>query len=606
MKGSIAVGLLFLSATLQVMAQSATPPQNPPNPKTDPTSALEFLGSYTAPSAVLTTETSHASARPPSPPADARLRRIEGAFAMLPPWPTDFAWSYKSAQLACAKPAIAGEPPSSGGSDSRSSQESSATARSLTLAAQTAVPVMTKPRAEPRASASGPARVSDFPTQWLAAERALRQERYEQAAAVYDHLLQGRPQCAPALWNRALALAYAHPASALAGVTAALPAAPSRAAGHLLLAVTRILSGDVAAAQTELTALAAEAPAQPETESPPQSQDRRPAADEALIGAKARDVLWARAMVAWGSGNPREARQLLACLAELQPESAAVWFELGGVALEEARAYSRRLSDVAPDSVWNRRLQAEAVQIRYPGLARNLQGSGPEASKESAELESPEGSRFEAGESPRQLYLQTHSALRLSETAYSRASSSPRFQAYLHAMKALAAEQEDDEAAALREYSIGLAQDPKSALLHAGLGHVYRRRMDLPSAERELTLAWQLDPSDPVVAFELGDAEQRLGKTQPALELLNQALELDASLLVARWSRAKVYLALGDNERALADLEAAAPADSSGELQWQLARLYRKLGRADLAAQAEKCSEEQRLAAVRKLETKGH
>jgi tetratricopeptide (TPR) repeat protein len=309
-------------------------------------------------------------------------------------------------------------------------------------------------------------------------------------------------------------------------------------------------------------------------------------------------------MVAWSSGKPREARQWLARLAELQPESAAVWFELGGVALEEARAYSRRLSEVAPNSVWNRRLQAEAVQMRYPVLARNLRESASEASKEGAELESSEDSLAGASDSPRQLYLRTRSALRVSEMAYGRAAPSPRFQAYLHAMRALAAEQEDDEAAAMLEYDIGLAQDPESALLHAGLGHLFRRRMDLPSAERELAQAWRLDPSDPLVAFELGDAEQRLGKPEPALELLNQALELDPSLLLARWSRAKTYLALGDNERALADLEAAAPADSSGELQWQLARLYRKLGRADLAAQAEERSEEQRKAARRRLETK--
>jgi tetratricopeptide (TPR) repeat protein len=309
-------------------------------------------------------------------------------------------------------------------------------------------------------------------------------------------------------------------------------------------------------------------------------------------------------MVAWGSGKPHEARQSLARLAELQPDSAAVWFELGGVALEEARAYSRRLSEVAPESDWNRRLQAEAVQSRYPGLARSLRESASEAAKESTEPESLEETSGGASDNPRELYLRTHDALRVSETAYFRASPFPRFQAYLHAMRALAAEQQDDEAAALREYNIGLAQDPKSALLHAGLGHVYRRRMDLTSAERELAQAWRLDPSDPLVAYELGDTEQRLGKAQPALELLNQALELDAGLLVARWSRAKTYLALGDNERALADFEAAASADSSGELQWQLARLYRKLGRTDLAAQAEKRSEEQRKAVSRRLETK--
>jgi len=71
---------------------------------------------------------------------------------MLPPWPTDFAWSFRSAQLTCAQRANVGVPLSPSGSDSRSS-------------------------------------------------------------------------------------------------------------GHLLIAVTRVLSGDLAGAQTELTALAAEAPA---------------------------------------------------------------------------------------------------------------------------------------------------------------------------------------------------------------------------------------------------------------------------------------------------------------------------------------------------------
>jgi len=537
------LGWLWLGATLPAVAQSPAPAQQPVNPPADPTSALEFLGAYTAPSAVVTSETSHASARPPSPPLDTRLRRIEGAFAMLPPWPTDFGWSIRAARPACGKSAQAGD--------------------------------------------------ADFEAPWLAADRALEAGRFEPAAASYERVLQLQPQCGPAAWNRELTRAYAHPSRALAGLTRALPDAPANAAERVLLAVARVLGGDVAGARTDLTALA-----------PSADLKAGAAGTENVEGVKARDLLWARAMVAWGSGEPREARRLLARLAELQPESQAVWFELGGASLDEARACSRRLSVLAPDSAWNRRLEAEAVQMRYPVLARTLRGSEPEAAKESAETAIPEDRISEANQSPQELYLQTRAALRISETAYARASASPRFQAYLHAMKALAAEQEDDEAVALHEYTLGLAGDPKNALLHAGLGHVYRRRMDLPSAERELAQAWELDPSDPLVAFELGDTEERLGKTQPALELLNQALELDTGLLVARWSRAKAYLASGDNERALADLEAAAPADSSGELQWQLARLYRRLGRADLAAQAEKRSEEQRRSAARKLETK--
>jgi tetratricopeptide (TPR) repeat protein len=564
-RGSIAAGLLVLGAAVQAIAQSAPPRQNPPNTQTDATSALEFLGSYTAPKAVLTTESSHTSAHPPSPPTDPRLRRIEGAFAVLPPWSSDFAWGPTAAEAACA----------------------------------------TTPGGE-SAGQKAPNRASDFQTQWLAADRALRQERFGQAAEVYDRILQSRPQCAPARWNRAVAGAYARSLNALAGLTSALPAAPSSDLGRLLIAVVRLLNGDLAAAQTDLAAISTEPsatyPGRPGGSSQ-QSRERPSAAPPSVKGARVRDILWARAMVAWAAGEPREARQLLARLAELEPASAAVWFELGGAALEEARANSRHLSEVAPESVWNRRLQAEAVEVRYPGLARRIQASPSGPSRESAESESSAISSLGAGDSPRELYLRTRYALRLSQVAYRRAAKSPRFQAYLRAMRALAAEQQDDEAAAMREYHLGLAENPQSALLRAGLGHLYRRRLDLRAAEQELAQAWHLDPSDPLVAFELGDVEQRLGKPEPALDLLNQALQLDAGLLVARWSRGKAYLAMGENERALADLEAAAPADSSGELQWQLARLYRKLGRADLAMQAEKRSEEQRKAVRRSEES---
>jgi tetratricopeptide (TPR) repeat protein len=174
------------------------------------------------------------------------------------------------------------------------------------------------------------------------------------------------------------------------------------------------------------------------------------------------------------------------------------------------------------------------------------------------------------------------------------------FRPYFHALRALAAEEEQDEPRAWREYRAGLAEDPGSAVLHAGLGHLLRRRLLLEPARAELTQAAELDPTDSVTAFELGDVDQRLGDSASALLLLDRALEIDPGLLVARWSRGKASLALGDDRRALADLEAAAPTDTSGELQWQLGRLYRKIGREDLAIEAERRSEQQRRAAQEK------
>jgi tetratricopeptide (TPR) repeat protein len=299
-------------------------------------------------------------------------------------------------------------------------------------------------------------------------------------------------------------------------------------------------------------------------------------------------------MLAQASGETVKARQELEHLSRLEADCPTVWFALAGAALEEARAASRRLSEIAPESEWDRRLQAEAVAARYPALAQSLWPGNLRAGLENAGGAFAPNSNWKAGESPESLYQQAHAALQLSQDAYGRVSQSAQFSAYLRALKALASEQEGDEAAAIHEYQEGLAQNPGSAILHAGLGHLYRQRMDLQAAEPELERAWKLDPTDAVIAFELGDVYQRLGRPQPALQVLNEALRLDPQFLLARWSRGKAYLAMGDSERALADLEAAAPADTSGGLQFQLARLYRKLGRSDLADLAEKRSEEQR------------
>jgi tetratricopeptide (TPR) repeat protein len=338
------------------------------------------------------------------------------------------------------------------------------------------------------------------------------------------------------------------------------------------------------------------------------------------------DLLWSQAMRAHAADAPAEARRWLSQVL-VDPANGgnieAVWFELGTVALEEARANSRRLSEVAPDSVWNRRLEAQALAVRYPDLAgrsasresevgrqktESRRQNEPETGRRELEIGGRERQNFPAlalvdaplrhleklAESPEVLYQRARAALELSKTAYLQASRSPRFDARLCALRALAAEEEHDEAAAIREYRAGLIRHPDSAILHAGLGHLYRRRQDFQPAARELAEAWRLNRADPVVAFELGDTFRHAGQPQRALQLLNQALELEPGLLLARWSRGRVYLALGDDQRALADLEAAVAVDNTGELQWQLAGLYRKLGQPERADQAQQRSNAQR------------
>ena len=519
----------------------------------DPSSALEFLGSYTAPNAVLGTETSHTSAHPPALPAARQLQRIERGFDTLPPWPWDFTWATDVTMATCA---LASE-------DSR---------RDVSLA-----------------------------------DAALRGQHPEQALEGYDKIVASHAGCPAVAWNYAVVAAYAHTPAALSNLSAALPHAPSPPVGQMVVGLTQLSAGDVPGARSTLLSVLDAAPmTQPAARVavPPIPQARsapaelKPGAktEKAMASPTGRDILWARAMLAQASGETAKARTDLERLSRMEADCPAVWFALGGAALEEARTASRRLSQIAPDSEWNRRLEAEALVARYPALAQNLWPGNRQGAPEAEHRSALPGSDLKEVESPESLYQQARAALGVSQDAYRRASQSPQFSTYLHALKGLAAEQENDEAAAIREYQEGLAQNPDSTILHAGLGHLYRQRLDLKAAQPHLERARELDSVDPLIAFELGDVYLRLGQPQQALPLLNQALELDPELLLARWSRGKAFLALGDNERALADLEAATPVDNTGDLQFQLARLYQKVGRPDLAEQAQKRSEEQRKA----------
>ncbi len=563
-------GWFILAASLLLVSLSVSGyPQKPSGQsgggQAESKEALEFLGSYSAPSAISATETGHVSAHPPSPSTGRRLRRIETGPSLLPPWPLDLAWTAEEVSAACSGPGV-----------SSKVQE---------------------------------------------AQQALEKWAHKQAAAIYEDVAQGRPQCSPLSWNLALARAYGRRPGALDELAAALLHAPSPAAGHLVLGLVRLAAGDVTTSRTDFDEMgsgSAKTGISPDGKGATSGETRHwPSSTmSSATGVRERDDLWARAIRAWASDQLGEARELLTRLTSLEPDTAAVWFILGGVALEEARDNSRRLGESAPESSWNQRLESEALEFRYPDLARgilpkeakaesstagkpneektNTVASGPSADDDHPEVELH---RLESlPESPQVLYFRVRAALRLSELAYSRASRSPLFSAFLHAIRALAAEEEDDEAAAEREYRAGLAENPESPLLHAGLGHLFRQNLRLEAARGELAEAVALDPTDPVAAFELGDIYQRLGEPAHALSLLSRALEIDPGLRVVRWSRAKAYLALGDDRQALSDLEAAAPVDSSGELQWQLARLYRKIGREDLAKRAQERSQQQRRA----------
>ncbi len=310
---------------------------------------------------------------------------------------------------------------------------------------------------------------------------------------------------------------------------------------------------------------------------------------------------------------PVELRNWLAGMLAVSDHSPEDWFRIGMAALQAARADSKRLTEIAPASAWNQRLEADALAGRYPALARSVwngkvQESGHRAEEQTRYAGQPAIPPADAAaelrkidqvpESPENLYRRARLLLGVSDQAFVRVAASPQLDARLYALQALAAEDENDEGGALLEYQTGLKKYPESALLNAGLGHLYRERNDLETARGQLDRAWRLDPTDPLVAFDLGDVELRTGQPAEAIAMLNRALGLDPNLLVARWARGRAYLAAGgegSDQRALDDLTAAESCDTTGVLELQIAQVDEKLGRRDEAREHRQKSEEQRL-----------
>lgn len=277
--------------------------------------------------------------------------------------------------------------------------------------------------------------------------------------------------------------------------------------------------------------------------------------------------------------------------AMLNPRTPSEWFRVGVLSLAAARQASRALARRAPRSVWNRRLTAQALR-----WARGVTPAQPAALRGSWRRlqEALRGTPTAAN-----LYQRARAAEALGGAALGRAAREPALAARIDGMRALAASQADQIALAAREYRAGLALAPRSAALHAGLGELERAQRRYPAAARQLAIAWRLNPHDAITAFAFGDVEFRLNHPRRALRLLNGAVAMAPKMLVARWTRAEVEGAMGRYRAALRDYLAAQSADHSGKLQYELGRVYLRLGQRRLAAAAFHRSAAQRAAGQR-------
>ncbi len=168
--------------------------------------------------------------------------------------------------------------------------------------------------------------------------------------------------------------------------------------------------------------------------------------------------------------------------------------------------------------------------------------------------------------------------------------------------------------------------DSSSPKLHVLLGDVYRQRSDLPGAEKEYRKALELQPEDTGALFGLSlvlladqEKDEALRLAQTALQKNADDPELNAvmgEILCARYDYSgaepylnkslkakpeyishvhallgKVYAKTNRTQDAIAELKLALADDKDGQLHYQIARLYLKVGDRESAEQALHVSE---------------
>jgi tetratricopeptide (TPR) repeat protein len=163
----------------------------------------------------------------------------------------------------------------------------------------------------------------------------------------------------------------------------------------------------------------------------------------------------------------------------------------------------------------------------------------------------------------------------------------------VHEMLARYYAHEHDVPRAKAEYSAAIRAAPDLPDLHLGLGTLYWGSGEWEEAEKELQRTLELMPGSVRARFELGDAYVQQGRWQEAIRQLQQVRDDPGVGLKARLDLAKAEEEMGQLRQAIEVLAPAASQDTSGEVHYRLAALYRKLG--------DKAHAQQALATFKKL-----
>ncbi len=146
---------------------------------------------------------------------------------------------------------------------------------------------------------------------------------------------------------------------------------------------------------------------------------------------------------------------------------------------------------------------------------------------------------------------------------------------------------------ATKEYQLALNLQPTNSDLHLRLGRVYHKQAKYEEALDHFKKSVESDPRNAQAQLKLGDSLVMAQRAEEAVLHLNAALDLDFSLVDAHAKLGKALAMLSRFEEAVSHLERASDLDRDGSIHYQMAMLYRRLGRDEKAAASMK--ESQRL-----------
>jgi tetratricopeptide (TPR) repeat protein len=256
------------------------------------------------------------------------------------------------------------------------------------------------------------------------------------------------------------------------------------------------------------------------------------------------------------------------------PDDSVAWYGLAICNERMAEAASKALAEMPGGRAYSKQLLGEYLLSR--GDERLAQEAFGESAA-SAATSSPEAARqFETAKS----------LAKASQAAFERFLEIAPDSWQSHLFLGDLNRQHRKFADSLAEYKKAAAAQPQDPGPLLGIGTVYWELGDFDRAEQYLQHALQLNPDSMTAIFELGNIDVRRHRDAEAIPLLTKYLKAQPDALSARADLGRAYLHLEKFADAARELRLALPADTQGEIHYQMSLALRKLGHLQEADEA--------------------